>query len=117
MKIKKADNKNLNKHKKISLIIILVLLIIGILNFRTQLNNNQPKGLALEDFYSDEQCRCLEKSRPVCNLKGFEYNESRKFCVNSAEKTVTYPTLTCSKYDCSGIIYEFNFDNKFWEEK
>ena len=64
-----------------------------------------------------ETCECLERNKPVCTLNGFEYDSSRKLCVNSVEKTITSPSLGCSKYNCSGEIKLWNNLTQKWENK
>jgi hypothetical protein len=107
-----------NNRKKIFEVMIILILIAGGLILASLISkyNNQQKWIAFNDFYSEDDCNCLERRLPGCSLKGFEYNETRKLCVNSGEKTVTYSILNCSKYKCSGKIYEFNFQAKNWEE-
>lgn len=65
------------------------------------------------DNYSSDACRCLERTRPTC-LEGFYYNETRQLCVNPVEKTVTFTTLRCSLFECSGVEYRFDNTNKEW---
>ena len=125
MKTKKTEDKIFNRQRKIILGIILILTVVviialvlmGILNFKAQSNGKPLNGLALDDFYSEDSCRCLERNRPVCTLSGFEYNSTRKLCVNSAEKKVTYSSQACSEYECSGIDYRYNFNTTKWEAK
>lgn len=115
----KKETKNNRKIKMIFLagIIILAAVVLLTLNFNQISNQSdeQFEELSPDDFYSEDSCRCLEKNLPSC-LSDFEYNETRKLCVNSAEKKVTYATFKCSKYECSGITYSFNFEEKIWEE-
>src|SRR3989344_3005518 len=121
---KETNNKKQKDKKKLMLIVGMAVIalavltaLIGFLVSSGLSNQNQSsqEGLALDDFYSSEQCRCLEKNRPLCNLEGFEYNKTRDLCVNYAEKKVTYPTLACSSYECIGVNYQYNFDDKTWE--
>jgi hypothetical protein len=79
--------------------------------------NGGKTGFELGDFYSKENCTCLEHNKPACLVDGFVYNAARKLCVNSANKTVTYAVLQCSVYDCSGANYTFNNDSGKWDAK
>ncbi len=100
-----------------ALILILAILfltnVIKLNSFNS--DNGNGKNMSLNDFYSEESCRCLEKKMPLCKLDGFEYNSTRNLCVNSAQKTVTYNTWGCSLYECSGIKYSFNNNTNGWE--
>ena len=65
-------------------------------------------------FYEDEVCRCIERKRLRC-LEGFELDSENRLCRKGND--FTNVILGCSKYECSGTIYEFNFENKIWEMK
>jgi len=65
------------------------------------------------DVYHEDSCRCVEKERSIC-LENFYYNSTRELCVNPTEKTVTYATLRCSVYECSGTSHVFDVENKEW---
>lgn len=100
------------------IVVLIALIATGVLNLNSfNKNKDNGKNLSIDDFYSEDNCRCLEKKMPVCTLDGFEYNATRKLCVNSAEKTVTYNTWGCSLYECSGIQYSFNNNTNGWEAK
>ena len=120
----KKEMRNKKNMKKIIFIVgisavalIALTVLIAFLVANNLSNSSSQKGLSLDDFYSADDCRCIERKMPACKLEGFEYNETRNLCVNSANKTVTYPTLSCSKYECLGVNYQYNFDDKIWEEK
>ena len=119
MNTKKKNNKSLNNQKKIILtvllfVIILVVLLVGILKLTEK---KQPTGLVVDDFYGDT-CTCLERGLNKC-LSGYELSVKwdGELCINKTLGTFTNIVKGCSKYDCSGIIYEYNFDIKFWEIK
>ena len=116
MKEKKANNKNLNNQKKIIVIVILAVIILGLLliGILKLTAKKQPVGLALDDFYSDDICRCLEHELNECSSR---YELSGDVCINKTSGTYTNVIKGCSKYECSGIIYEYNFDIKLWEGK
>lgn len=100
-------------------IVVVVLLLVFVFK------NSNPVGKVIDEdkntnalnpsFYEEDSCRCLEHGIPKC-LEGFVYNKTRELCVNSEEKTVTYATLSCSKYECAGKTYEYNFEIEDWEE-
>jgi hypothetical protein len=66
------------------------------------------------DFYDEDICRCIERERIECP-DDFEFIEGRSLCKNG--EFVTNPSLACSKYECSGKIYNFNSENKGWDEE
>src|SRR3989304_7845675 len=114
----KKEIKNNDSQKKIIFIVGVIIFIAAILlviNLIPKSNDNQSSGLALDDFYSSDSCRCLERQRPACSLEGFEYNGTRNLCVNDAEKKGTSPIFACSSYECSGVNYQHNSDNEKWE--
>jgi hypothetical protein len=124
MEKKKNKINAKNNMKKVmiySAIAILVFAVLGVIALKLNSNesgdNLTEKGLSMDDFYSDDNCRCLEKNRYACYLDGFEYNATVKLCMNYAEKKVTSVLMKCSKYECKGIIYEFNADKNYWEAK
>ncbi len=111
-----------NKNGKIKTLVITLVIsavvIASIILIGNRMNANIIKEKYETELYQDwlsENCECLERNKPVCLLDGFEYNSTRQICVNSAEKTVTYPTLKCSKYVCSGQNVTWN--DKSWEPK
>ena len=99
-----------------TIVVLITLFATGVLKLNS-FNSNQDneKNLSMNDFYSEDICRCLEKFRAACSLDGFEYNATRKLCVNYAEKRVTYNTWGCSLYECAGIKYSFNNNTSGWE--
>tara|TARA_Y100000310_G_scaffold265617_1_gene276736 strand:- start:1800 stop:2144 length:345 start_codon:yes stop_codon:yes gene_type:complete len=112
--------KNKNKfNRKLVFIIIIFLLIIGLAFFMIKPNNINSKVISdeksfSEDFFSGDNCRCFERERLKCSGE-FELDEERRLCVS--EKDITNVLLSCSKYECSGQVYSFNFDTKKWETK
>lgn len=118
-KIKK--NKGLNKQKKIIIAILFGIIVLGlflliILKLTTnKVNNNQTIGLTIDDFYSDEQCRCLERENLRCSNSSWQLDLERKACIY--EKSITNVVLGCSRYECNGITYVLNMDIKTWEVK
>ncbi|MBI5803437.1 hypothetical protein HY448_02010 [Candidatus Pacearchaeota archaeon] len=121
----KQKNKEEAKNKiDLGLILIVVasiaVIIGGFLIYDYTSNVVKNNDDSVEDdfgFYNEDTCRCLEKNRPVCNLDGFEYNKTVNFCVNKEEKTFTYATRTCSKYECSGEVYEFSLESQEWSPR
>jgi hypothetical protein len=113
--MKKQNEKN----KKINIIIVslivLLAVIIGILVFSNKPKENTSAGLSIDDFYSDEQCRCLERENLRCANSSWQLDLERKACIY--EKSITNVVLGCSRYECNGITYVLNMDIKTWEVK
>jgi hypothetical protein len=59
-----------------------------------------------------ENCQCLERNRSVCGNQSFSVEGS--YCVNKSLKLVTNVVKSCSKYDCSGSIYDFEINKGVW---
>ena len=117
--------KKRNKIRKILVLgagTLLILLALGffLINKDNTINQNpiqeETEGTwkYADDFTSDKNCRCLEREIKECFLEGFEYIPERKICKN--ENLVTNPISRCSKYECSGEVYSFNFDIELWEK-
>ncbi len=111
-----------NKNGKIKILVITLVIsaviIASIILIGNRMNANIIKEKQDAGQYQDwlsQNCKCIERNNPACELSGFEYNATRKLCVNSADKRVTYSTLKCSKYDCSGQNVTWN--NQAWEPK
>jgi hypothetical protein len=98
----------------LTVIVIIVSLLMGILNFKVQPNNNQSKVLTLDDFYSEDICRCLVHELNKCT-SGYELNGN--LCVNNTLGTFTNVIKGCSEYECAGVGYKYNPDTKNWEDK
>jgi hypothetical protein len=115
---KKTKNKNLKIRVSLTIIAVIILIVSAFYfyaGYKDAFKENSEETKNGDfDFYDSGLCRCLEKNKPVCNLDGFEYNETRKLCVNSERKSVTYPTLSCSRYECSGEIYSFDNEINAW---
>lgn len=114
--MKKKTEKSNRKKNKILIIIGILVVMAGLLAIILILrqNNSSSGGLAFDDFYSDEQCRCLEHELNDCS-NGFELKEN--VCINETLKVYTNVIKKCSKYECSGIVYEFNSDINGWQSK
>tara|TARA_Y100000296_G_scaffold84834_1_gene119212 strand:- start:2194 stop:2529 length:336 start_codon:yes stop_codon:yes gene_type:complete len=110
--------KNKFNEKLVLIMIIVFLLIISILFFIIKFNNINSEvidnSLFLEEFFSEDNCRCFERERLKCDEE-FEFDEERRLCKKGNE--VTNVLLGCSKYECSGQVYSFNFNTKEWETK
>ena len=122
----KAKNNKTSKKQKTrdviyTIIVLAIVVLVIVFFFAFSYNPPGKNSLTTSDgslsLYNPDTCRCLEKDRAVCELEGFEYNMTRKLCVNVAKKSVTFATLTCSKYECSGIVYDFNKITSEWEPK
>lgn len=102
--------------KKLAIVLAGVFLIVfalGIFYFSNS-HENKNKGEAANvsvDFFSDNQCACLERNLLDCS-SGYELKEN--VCVNQTLKTYTNPLLKCSKYDCSGATYTFDNETDSW---
>jgi len=119
--MKKQKQEKLRKQKKIIMLILLSVIILGSLLLvilkliANQSDNNQSTGLAIDDFYSSDNCRCLEREDLRCGNSSWQLDAERRICVNG--KSITNVILGCSKYECNGITYELNTDIKAWEVK
>jgi len=99
----------------IILAVALILMLIG-----NKMKADVIKAQQEAENYSkwlSGNCGCLERNKPVCTLDGFEYNSTRNLCVNSAEKKITFSSLGCSKYNCSGEIKLWNNETEKWGNK
>ncbi len=110
------------KNLKFAVIGIAVLLVASLAFFIINSNPKAPKVVEEQPYTSDyfeslDNCRCVEKERHVCLPEGFEYNSTRKLCINSEKKLVTTSVLKCSEYECSGEIFSYNFESEKWEKK
>jgi len=74
----------------------------------------EDKRLFYEDLFSEDNCRCFERERLKCSGE-FELVEEKRLCKKGNE--ITNVLLGCSKYECSGQVYIFNFYDKEWETK
>ena len=121
-KPKKAKKPEIKKNEiyKIVISCVLVLLFVLILGLvfkeLSQKESKNAKNSPNEDtsFYDADVCRCLERERLRCN-DGFELDAEKRLCRNGTD--ITNVILSCSKYECSGTIYQFNFENKTWESQ
>lgn len=95
--------------------LILLFVLISGLTFKklsvNQNDNNESNSNENLSFYDEETCRCVERERLRCN-EGFELDLENRICKNGND--ITNVILGCSKYECSGTIYEFNFENETW---
>ena len=111
-------NKKIIQVVAVISIVLAVALILAFIGSRMQANAIKEKHeIELYQDWLSENCNCLERNRHVCISDGFEYNATRNLCVNSAEKTVTYSSFKCSKYDCSGQNVTWNNQNENWEPR
>mgnify|MGYP001584765949 FL=1 len=123
MKKQKTNSKNLEKkkldNKKVliviisSVVLLAVIFVVGSILTSKQNDQSSQKGLSLDDFYSEDSCRCLERELNRC-LSGFELTEDGNFCMNQTLGTYTNVVKGCSSYECSGVNYDYNFDSKDW---
>ena len=120
----KDQNKKMSKKKMIMLIIlagvILELLLVGLIKLTSNKpSNNQGSGkttgLALDDFYSSDSCRCLERDNLRCVNSSWQLDVKNRICTEG--KLVTSVILGCSKYECGGTTYDFNNNTNSWEVK
>jgi len=109
------DKKLLRNTILIFGIVVILLGVVIVVN--KVMTANVIRELEKYNNFLSENCECLENSIPKCTLDGFEYNKARKLCVNEREKSVTYPTLGCFKYDCSGEIKLWNNETLKWEDE
>jgi len=104
------ENKRI-KNEKLYIIGAIVIALVLLIFFLYGLNKNKqvPDDF---DFYFEDVCRCLERDRLKCS-NGFELDEERRACIKEGEYTNVL--LGCSKYECSGDLYDFNFEKDKWE--
>ena len=106
----------INKFRFAVAILILAVAIFGLVHYQGKITANAIKIQEEQKFYEDwlpENCKCLEKNLTKCS-GGFELVGT--LCKNNELKTFTNVLKACSKYDCSGIIYNFNDETKKWEK-
>ena len=111
--------KNKFNRELVFIAVITFLLIVSISFFMIKFNSINSEviddeKLFDEDFFSGDNCRCFERERLKCSGE-FELVEGSRLCKKGNE--VTNVLLGCSKYECSGQVYSFNFDTKKWETK
>lgn len=109
MKSKQKNNSTL----KFVLAVILVVAVVFVSVKVFGIAISEGKVVYDDGFFSEDNCRCFEKEKPTCKT-GWEFNELRGFCVNG--NLLTNPVITCSAYECSGIVYKYNFDTKEFEK-
>lgn len=101
-----------------ALIFVIIVILLGIVIFANKvITTNAIKEQETYESWLGENCNCTERERPKCSLEGFEYNKTRSFCVNNDKKFITYPSLGCSKYNCSGEIKLWNNITEIWENE
>ena len=113
----KKPRKNKENKKNYTILIFgilfALLLIFGFFIGKSIKQNRDAKSQNGNfSFYDEEKCRCVERERLTCP-KNFELDSEKRACINGTD--ITNVILTCSKYECSGILYQFNFENKTWE--
>lgn len=101
----------------LSILVIISLLTAGILKLMSDKedNNSTGTGLSIEEFYSSENCRCLERNDFRCSNSSWQLDIENRRCTNG--KTFTNVIAGCSQYECLGIIYQLNAETKKWEAK
>ncbi len=110
----------------IVIVLVVVAVVFGFLIFGQKVftgsavNDNQNTDNVdwelVEDISYDwlnENCGCVVRDRYYCYLEGFEWNESRGLCVNSAEKKVTTALIGCSVFNCSAGNYTYVAEGKW----
>ena len=122
-KEKKLKKPGIKSKKGIYIIIIscvlvlLLLLISGLIYKKLSTKEDKNTGNTSDEnfsFYDEDKCRCIERERLKC-LEGFELDLENRLCRKGNE--ITNVILGCSEYECSGVVYEFNSENKIWERK
>ena len=113
---RKADSKRKNYTIMFLAVLLAIFLIFGFFlgkNIKENRKNQNPENSQENmSFYDEERCRCVERERLRCN-DGFELDAGNRLCRNGTD--ITNVILACSKYECAGNIYVFNFENKTWE--
>ncbi len=105
------DNKKLLRNTILIFggIVVLLILIVVINKVMTA---NAIKEQEIYREWLRDNCNCTERARIKCP-DGFEWNSERHWCING--KSLTSPSLGCSKYDCSGEIKIWNNETEVWE--
>ena|SRR3990167_5933393 len=108
------------KNKKLTTalaILFFVILIAAVFLIKSSAKNNASsnniESSYTSDFFIDNQCICLERGIKKCS-EGFEL--SGNLCINKDKTYFTNILLGCSKYDCSGGIYELDNKTKEWSK-
>ena len=105
----------INKFRFAVAILILAVAIFGLVHYQGKITANAIKIQEEQKFLNEwlpENCKCLEKNATRCS-DGFELVGN--LCKNEAKKTFTNVLKACSKYDCSGIVYNLNNETGIWE--
>src|SRR3989338_7260666 len=103
-----------NKLKNRKILNEWIAIILIILNKSSEKKNSDTE-ISGEDFSSRDDCRCFERELLKCNNESWTLDEDSRICRNGNK--ITNVLLGCSKYECSGKVYSFNFENKTWEIK
>ena len=105
----------INKFRLAVAVIFLTMAIFALMYYHGNITANAIKELEEQKFLDEwlpENCKCIEHNLTKCS-EGFKLIGN--LCKNSELKTFTNVLKACSKYDCAGIIYNFNNETEKWE--
>ncbi|MBS3071038.1 hypothetical protein J4407_01920 [Candidatus Pacearchaeota archaeon] len=114
----KISKKNKKVIIAITILIIAIAIVISGFVYTEMFAKNSDVNYTDDEsfaFYDENQCRCFERERLICNDETWTLDSESRICKKGNERTNVL--LGCSKYECSGVIYEFNFETEKWEEK
>ena len=101
--------------KKIALAITIGIVIILSIGVPFLLEYQKAKEKAQQSYYEDwlpDNCQCIERNRNICSNSTFFVEGN--FCVNKELKLYTSIVKSCSQYNCSNTIYDFNLESQRW---
>ena len=105
----------INKFRLAVAILILAAAVFGLINYQEKITANAIKIQEEQKFLNEwlpENCKCLEKNSTKCS-EGFELVGN--LCKNDARKIFTNVLKACSKYDCSGVVYNLKNETEMWK--
>ena len=111
--IKNRENSNDQQHSEkgikqwlVYVLIVAFVLLLGVFVISTK---KTPSSYSVQEEkkidwkWVEENCDCIEKNNTYCGFEGFEIGEDG-LC--HKDKDFTNPIRGCSKYNCTGEIYE-----------
>ena len=100
----------MNKTKKIIIILLIVAFLVSIgIYLKSIITANTIKEQQKYEEWLKDNCNCTIKERLRCP-EGYELNG--KTCIGW--KSFTNPVLTCSQYNCSGEIMDWDENKEKW---
>jgi hypothetical protein len=111
----------MNKALKYLFVIVAVILVSGLGYYYVDktltanaIRNERMQEIRYDDYieWLAENCVCIEKKFYHC-AEDFELKGET--CLSSDGKFFSRRLISCSKYDCSGDVRNFNFNETKWD--